>query len=83
MQKPVDLILEETENNVISVLNVSGLPISVVAMLFNKMNNEIQAQATNTKQVLRRQWIEYEKVQAEEEAKAKEEEIKKPNKEAK
>lgn len=42
MEKPIELIIRETKENLVNIVNTSRLPHFVIAEIFNEVNNEVQ-----------------------------------------
>ncbi len=47
-QKPINLLIDDTKDEIIGVLNSSGLPISILAMIMKEVNNLVTTQYQNT-----------------------------------
>lgn len=47
MDKPISIIVEDTKKSLADVLNTSGLPLSVIKMIVNTLNNEVNELAVN------------------------------------
>ena len=47
-QKPINLLIDDTKDEIINVLNSSGLPISILAMIMKDVNNLVTTQHQNT-----------------------------------
>lgn len=67
-QKSFDLIVSDCKKDIIDVINSSGLPISVIAMIVKEVNDVVVAQNNNTIKAAREAY--------EEELRKEEEEIK-------
>ena len=51
MEKPVSIVIEETKGALVNVLNTSGLPISVLKLIVNELNTDVNnAAMTNLRQ---------------------------------
>lgn len=51
MEKPVSIAIEETKGALVNVLNTSGLPISVLKLIVNELNTDVNnAAMTNLRQ---------------------------------
>lgn len=48
VQKSFDLIVSDCKKDIIGVINSSGLPISVIAMIVKEVNDVVVAQNNNT-----------------------------------
>lgn len=44
MQKPIDLIIEDTKELVYSTINNSGLPLSIINMIVKEVYSNIESQ---------------------------------------
>lgn len=47
MEKPVDLIVEDTKELIYSTLNNSGLPLSVINMIVKEVYSSVELQYSN------------------------------------
>lgn len=45
MDKPISIVIEETKGALANVVNTCGLPVSVVKLIFNEVNAEVNAVA--------------------------------------
>ena len=41
MDKPISIVIEETKGALANIVNTSGLPISVIKLIFNELNQEV------------------------------------------
>lgn len=57
MDKPFDLMVEDTRHMIIKVLNESGLPITVMSMVLKELCSDIQTQEAVS---IQKQRIKYE-----------------------
>ena len=51
--KPVDLVVHETRKKIQDVLNESGLPITVIALILREMSSSVSQQELHHVQKLR------------------------------
>ena len=56
MQKPIDLVVEDTKDSVYKVLNNSGLPISAISMIVREINTNVETQYSNQLNRLRSEY---------------------------
>lgn len=56
MDKPISVAIEEFEQNLIQIINNSGLHISIAALVVDKVNSKMQTTAT---QILQQEAAEY------------------------
>lgn len=54
-QKPLDLVIDETREQIVQLLNESGLSIGIIAMLMRELSSDISNQARVQLQAFKQQ----------------------------
>lgn len=56
MDKPINLYIVETKENILNEIKKSNLPITIIQMIINEIANVINAQADN---IVKKEKVEY------------------------
>lgn len=56
MERSVDILMDDLKNSLFGVMNNSGLPLSIIALILKDVNEGVQVQAKNALEKSRQQY---------------------------